>query len=274
MSVRIMLIAAAFVSPAAAQSFLPSPLGAPAPTATPKVLAQVGLGGKLGAEIPLDLPFTDDAGNKVTLRDCSAGRPMLLALVQYRCPMLCGQVLNGLVEAVREQPFVPGRQFEVVVVSIDSRETAALAAALKRHAVAASGKPESAEGWHFLTGSKDAVAALAAAVGYRFVYDEGADQFAHPAGVMLATAEGRLSHYFYGIQYPPRDLRLGLVEASANRIGTAADAVLLLCYHYDPETGKYGPAVMAMVRTGGVLTLAALGGFMWYASRRRAAAPE
>lgn len=242
----------------------------------PAILQEVGIDQHLDAQVPMDLPFRDEHGQEITLRQCLDGKPAVLVMAYYRCPMLCTQVLNGLVEAMRKIPFDVGDEFRVITVSFDDRETPDLAAAKKATYVESYGRPGAEGGWHFLTGERGPISVLADAVGFRFRYDKRQDQFAHASGVILLTPAGRVSRYFYGIEYSPRDLRLGLVEASAGRIGSPVDRVLLFCFHYDSSVGKYTPAVMNVVRLAGAVTLLALAGALglawgreWRRSRRR-----
>jgi protein SCO1/2 len=235
----------------------------------PPILREVGIDQRLNEQAPLHLSFRDEEGRAVRLGDYFGRRPVILALVYYECPMLCTQVLNGLVGALRVLSFDAGREFDVVAVSFDPGEGPGLARAKKQTYLERYGRPGSAQGWHFLTGDQQAIAELTRAVGFRYVYDATLDQFAHGAAVIVLTPSGIVSRYFYGIEYAPRDLRLGLVEASANRIGSAVDRVLLLCYHYDPATGRYGFIALTLVRIGGVLTVAALALFLILERRRR-----
>jgi protein SCO1 len=232
----------------------------PAQTVLPKILRNVGFDQRLNEQVPLDIPFVDDEGQRVTLgKYFGDNKPVILVLAYYRCPMLCTQVLNGLVQGMREMPFTIGKEFRVVTVSFDPHETTEMAAAKRRTYLHSYGKPEAAEGWHFLTGSELAISRLTRAVGFRFAYDPLSDQFAHAAGIVLLTPTGKISRYFYDVHYSGRDLRLGLVEASRNKIGSPIDQILLFCFHYDPTAGKYGAAIMNLVRAGGVLTVIALG---------------
>jgi len=232
------------------------------------ILREVGIDHKLDALVPPDLEFADETGRPVRIGDYVGRRPVVLALVYYECPMLCTQVLNGLVGSLEALAFNPGEEFEVVVVSFDPGETPALAADKRRMYLKRYSRPGTDAGWHFLTGREASVKALADAVGFRYAYDEAIDQYAHPAAITVLTSEGRVSSYLYGIEFAPRDLRLALVEATEGRIGTAIDQVLLFCYHYDPETGKYGLVVMNLVRTGGILTVLGLGAFILVTLRR------
>jgi protein SCO1/2 len=221
-------------------------------------LRDVRIEQKLDQQLPLDLVFRDEAGQQVRLGQYFGKKPVVLALVYYDCPMLCTQVLNGMVTSFRVLPFQIGNEFDVVTVSFDPRETSALAAAKKK--VYINYLPEkmragASNGWHFLTGDPASIAQLTDAVGFRYRYDEATRQFAHASAIMLTTPQGKLSRYFYGIDYPARDLRLGLIESSANKIGSPVDQLLLYCYHYDPATGKYGAAVMKVMRIAGVITV-------------------
>ncbi len=242
-------------------------------SAKPGLLSKIGLDQKIGQSLPLDLPFTDDAGQAVTLGKYFGGkRPVILALVYYECPMLCTQVLNGLVTSVGVLNFQVGREFDVVAVSFNPKEGPGLAAQKKAAYVERYGRPDSADGWHFLTGTQASIDALTKAVGFRYAYDEKIGQYAHGAGIEVLTPHGVLSKYFYGIEFSARDLRLGLIEASNERIGTPIDDVLLLCYHYDPATGKYGAAVLGLVRAGGIATMLAFAVFLTVSLRRDRAA--
>jgi protein SCO1/2 len=247
------------------------PAAARAEPTLPPLLREIGLEQRLNEHVPLDLAFRDEAGHDVRLGDYfQHGRPVVLVLVQYGCPMLCTQVLNGLTDGLRGVPLNAGGQFQVVVVSFDARERPALAAAKKASYVENYGRPGAADGWHFLTGEQESIDRLTEAVGFRYRYDAKHDQFAHPSGVMVLTPDGTLARYFYGIQYSPRDLRLALVEASGGKVGSTVDQVLLLCYHYDPAEGTYTPTVMNFVRLAGALTLVGLGVYLgrsWYRER-------
>jgi protein SCO1/2 len=241
----------------------------------PPSLQGVGFDQKLDAQVPLDLYFRDESGQAVRLGDYFGERPVILVLAYYRCPMLCTEVLNGLVRALLELPLDVGRDFAVLTVSFDPRETPELAAAKKKTYLERYGRPGAEAGWHFLTGEQEPIDRLTQAVGFRYRYDAVNDQFAHASGIMVLTPQGRISRYFYDISYSPRDLRLGLVEASSGRIGSASDQVLLFCFHYNPAEGKYGAAVMNLVRLGGALTIVAVAVFvfvLWRQERRKARA--
>jgi len=217
--------------------------------ALPGALAGVGIDQKLDYQVPLNLNFINESGATVPLSSFFHSRkPVILALVYYRCPMLCTQILNGLESSLKAVSFNPGQDFEIVAVSFDPKDTWELAAAKKATYLKRYGRANTANGWHFLTGDEANIKALTDAVGYHYKYDPATDQFAHASGIVIVTPEGRLSRYFYGVEYAPRDVRLGLVEASRNKIGSPVDQILLFCYHYDPATGKYGALVMRMVR--------------------------
>ncbi|MEO8078092.1 MAG: SCO family protein [Acidobacteriota bacterium] len=262
------LLAAA--APARAQPMQPYPTDAA--KAKPALLKQIGIDQRLKQQVPLDLPFTDETGREVRLGEYFGKRPVVLAMAYYECPMLCTQVITGLVSALGVLTFDAGREFDVVVVSINPKEGPRLAAQKKQAYLDRYNRPATANGWHFLTGQEASIKQLAAAVGFRYAYDEEIQQYAHGAGAMILTPRGVLSKYFYGIEFSPRDLRFGLIEASEERIGTAIDDVLLLCYHYDPTTGKYGTMAIDAIRIGGVATLLALVSFMVISLRRERAA--
>src|SRR5579862_8366286 len=214
-------------------------------------LKNVGIDQKLDSRIPLDLPFKDETGNTVKLGDYFGKRPVILAPVYYECPMLCTQILNGLVRSLKAVTFNPGQEFDVVVFSFDARDTAALAAANKASYLKRYDRAGTALGWHFLTGDLESIKALTAAIGFHYVWDAHSNQFAHASGVMVITPEGRVSKYFYGIDYASKDIRLGLIEAAQNKIGTPVDQLLLFCYHWDPSTGKYTATAMNILRVAG-----------------------
>ena len=264
----LLLLTAYCPPPAAFAQYAQPPMG-PVPTGNSnEVLKKVDIEQRLNNQIPLDLKFRDEAGREVRLAEYFAkGRPVALTLVYYECPMLCNQVLNGAVGAFQALSFTAGKEFEVVTVSFDPREGPELAAR-KKETYLRRYKREGAEaGWHFLTGDKASIDALAESVGFRYAWDEQSQQFAHASAVMVATPGGRLSHYFYGIDYAPKDLRLALVEASAGKIGSPVDSLLLFCYHYDPAAGRFAP-VMGVLRAAGVLTVAGLAAFILYLRRK------
>jgi protein SCO1/2 len=237
----------------------------------PKPLREVAIDQKLNEQLPLDLVFRNENGEPVKLGDYFGKKPVILSLVYYECPMLCTQVLNGMVSAFKVLSFKAGEEFEVVTVSFDPRETPALAAAKKKTYVGylpEAKRGPAGNGWHFLTGDSESIKRLTAAVGFRYHFDEATNQFAHASAIMIATPEGKLAHYFYGVEYSPKDLRLGLVEASQNKIGSPVDQLLLFCFHYDPATGTYGAPIMKAIRVGGIATLFGMVA-LFFAMRRR-----
>jgi protein SCO1/2 len=240
----------------------------------PAILSGVGIAQNLNQQLPLSLTFTDDAGKPVQLASYFGKRPAILALVYYQCPMLCSEELNGLTGALQMVKFVPGKDFDVIVVSIDPTEGTDLAAAKKRGYLKRYGHPETAAGWHFLTGTQANIDALTKAVGFGYVKIPAPDgkltQFAHASSIQIVTPEGKLAQYYMGVEYSPKDLRLGLVEASANRIGSPVDNILTYCYHYDPTTNKHSLIVARVVQLGGLVTVFSLGGFMLTMFRRDA----
>lgn len=238
--------------PAASQPGMPDP----------NVFEEVGIDQKLGGQIPLDLRFRNEKGEIVTLTDYFGSKPVIVSLVYYNCPMLCTQILNGMVETFRIINFTAGQEFEVVTVSIDPSESPFLADEKKAGYIEQYARAGSDRGWHFLTGDQQSITRLADAVGFRYVYDRQTKQYAHASGIMVATPEGKLARYLYGIEYVAKDLTFSLMEASDNKIGSPVEKLLLLCYHYDPATGKYGLLVTNILRAGGVLVVLLLGGYM------------
>ncbi|HEX6976437.1 MAG TPA: SCO family protein, partial [Vicinamibacterales bacterium] len=232
-----LLLAAAMAAPAAAQRF-PEP-GQPS-SAKPGILGKIGIDQRLNAQVPLDLPFVDENGKNVRLGDYFGKRPVVLAMVYYECPMLCTQVLNGMVSALGVVKFNAGQEFDVIAVSINPKEGPGLASQKKKAYVDRYKRPGTEQGFHFLTGTQESITKLAEAVGFRYEYDAETGQYAHGAGIEVLTPKGVISRYFYGIEFAPRDIQFGLMEASEQRIGSRIDDALLLCYHYDPATGKYG----------------------------------
>ncbi len=244
------------------------PAQAPPSSQMPAALQKVAFEQRLNEQLPLDLPFKDEAGGSVKLGDYFGRKPVVLAFVYYECPMLCTQVLNGLESALRVLNETAGREFDVVTVSFDPRETPVLAAGKKKAYLDRYRRPGAEQGWHFLTGDEASIAALTQAAGFSYVYDADTRQFAHASGIVVATPAGKLSRYFFGIDYSPRDVKFALIESSSEKIGTLADRLLLYCYHYDPATGNYGFMAMRAVRLGGAVTLVALFGFMFVSIRR------
>jgi protein SCO1/2 len=244
-------------SGAASAQAVPSGTG-PAAQTRPAVLKNVGFEPQLNAHLPLDLAFRDETGRDLQLREYFTQKPVLLALVYYGCPMLCNQTEQGVVGALRMLSFNPGRDYEVVFVSFDPRESADMAAQKKESAMTHFRRPETASGWHFLTGSEESIEALTRGANFRYSFDQKSGLFAHASGIMLLTPDGRISRYFYGVEYPARDIRLGLVDASAGKIGTPIDRALLFCYQYDPASARYSAAILKIIRLGGILTVLAL----------------
>jgi len=235
------------LSAVASAQTIPDNVGKPS-SGLPTQLQNVGFEPQLNAQLPRD----------VQLREYFGRKPVVLALVYYGCPMLCNQVEMGVVGSLKMLSFNAGRHYEVIFVSFDPRETPDMAAKKKIAALSRYGRPEAASGWHFLTGKEDAVHALASAANFRYSFDPQHNLFAHASGIMLLTPDGRISRYFYGVEYPSRDVRLGLVDASAGKIGTPIDHLLLFCFQYNPETARYSATVLRIVRLGGILTIFAI----------------
>jgi len=236
----------------------------------PAALRNVTIEQRLNEQVPLDLTFRDETGQPVRLGQYFGQKPVILSLVYYECPMLCTLVLNGLTAALDVLSFNVGREFDVVTVSFSPTETPDLAAAKKRTYLQRYGRPNAEAGWHFLTGDASAITALTQAVGFQYTYDPKLKQYAHAAAIMVLTPQGRIARYFFGVEYAPKDLRLGLVEASHNRIGSLVDQLLLFCYHYDPAAGRYSAVAINIIRAGGVVTVSALATFMIVMFRRDA----
>ena len=255
--IRTALLSLCCAAAALAQPALPAPL------------RNIGVDQKLNALLPLELVLRDESGAQVKIGDYFGTRPVVLSLVYYKCPMLCDLVLNGMLRAFRTISLDAGKDFEVVTISFDPRETPALAAAKKASYIEKYRRPSGATGWHFLTADQGTIQRIAEAVGFRYTYDQETDQFVHASAIMVLTPDGRLSRYFYGVEYPPRDLRLGLVEASQHRIGNPVDQSLLFCFHYDPATGKYGLLITRAVRIAGTLTVFAMIAGIFLLSRRK-----
>jgi protein SCO1/2 len=242
-------------------------VGMPAST-IPEPLREIGFDQKLNERLPLDASFVDDQGRPVKLGDYFNQKPVVVAFVYFDCPMLCTQILSSITSTLGVLTLEPGKDFELVMISFDPRETPALAAEKKALYLERYGRPSGADGWHFLTGQQPAIEAVTGAAGFRYTWDEETQQFAHPSGIVVATPDGRLSRYLFGLEYGPRDLRLAMVEASEGRIGTLVDSVLLYCYHYDPMTGRYGLVIMRALRVAGAATVVLLGGFIFVMLRR------
>ncbi len=244
------------------------------PTNLPPLLRDVGIDQKLNSQIPLDLVFRDEAGSEVRLGQYFGQKPVVLVLAYYDCPMLCTIVLNGVLHSLKELKYNVGQEFEVVTVSFDPSEKPSLAAAKKAIYVGLYGRPNAGAGWHFLTGEEPSIRQLTQAVGFRYNYDPQTKQYFHATGIMVVTPDGRLARYFYGIQYPSGNLRLGLVEASEGKIGSPVDQLLLYCSQYDPATGKYSVIVSHILKLAALATVLSLGGLVLAMSlgKKRAAA--
>jgi len=266
----ILFASALLLAATAANAWVRDQQPSPAPPAAerPKILTDVGFDQHLGDTVPLDAVFRDESGKAVRLGDYFGKRPVVLSLAYYECPMLCTVTLNGLASALDVLSFDPGRDFEIVNVSFEPKETPALAAAKKAAYLHRYKRPGAAGAWHFLTGDAAQIRRLTDAVGFKYAWDEQTKQYAHASGIMVLTADGRLARYLYGVEYAPKDLRFAIVEASQGRILSPVDRLLLYCYHYDPTLGRYGKSVMAMLRVAAVLTLGGLGAMIYGLSRR------
>jgi protein SCO1 len=251
--VAVLALMLAGVVGVSAQS-APSDLGQSS-NGLPLALRNVGFEPPLNGQIPLSLQFKDETGRDVAFGDYFHGKPVLLALVYYGCPMLCNQVEQGVVGSLKMLSFNPGTDYEVVFVSFDTRESSDMAAQKKTSALSHFGRPQTAAGWHFLTGTKDSIDVISQAANFRYSFDAKTNIFAHASGIMLLTPEGRISRYFYGVEYPSRDVRMGLVDASAGKIGTPIDHLLMYCFQYDPSTARYSATILRIVRIGGLLTI-------------------
>jgi protein SCO1/2 len=261
---RILAVAFAvlFMSAAAVGQGMTKGIMSPPANVRPPGLLNVGIEQHLDEQIPPDLNFRDETGKPVRLGDYFGKKPMILNLVYYNCPMLCGEVLSGLESALRVLKFDVGKEFDVLTVSFDPRETPDMATRKKAEFLKRYGRAGAAEGWHFLTGPQESIDALTRAAGFQYQYDPKTGQFAHATAIMVLTPEGKIAQYYYGVEYAPKDLRLGLIQASQNKIGNLADQVLLYCYHYDPNTGKYGAIITRVLQLSGLATILILGIFM------------
>jgi protein SCO1/2 len=269
-----LMLVVAISSQTIAQDF-PAPSQTMVPTANnkPSILQNVGIDQKLGAVIPSELVFNDEHGRAIQLGDVFDGRPVVLVLVYYQCPMLCTMVLNDLLRTMRSMPETVGTDFDVITVSFDPRDTPELANLKKKTYLAQYNRPGAEKGWHFLTGDQTSITALTSAVGFRYVWDPKYQVYAHASGIMVLTPTGKISRYFFGIDYVPKDLRIALTEASGGHVGGLADAILLYCFCYDPATGKYGLAISRLLKVGGVATVLVLGSFVVVALRRERVKP-
>lgn len=267
--ISALLLLASAASGAWAQAGPKEGLGEVPANQKPAILTNVGIDQHLNAQIPLDLNFVDENGQPVQLRQYFGQKPVIITMVYFQCPMLCSQVLSGLTFTLNGMSnFNVGQEFNVLTVSFDPRDTPQAARENKERYLKRYRRSGSDQGWHFLTGKKDQIDTLAQALGFRYVWDQENQQFAHGSGIMLITPEGHIAQYYYGIEYDPRNVRLGLVEASKGKIGTIVDQILLYCYHYDPRQGKYGAAVFNILRASALATVLVLGGFMLLMFRR------
>ena len=260
----------AFASTAFAQNMYSGGGGIMAPSANvkPPGLTNVGLEQRLNAQVPADLTFRDETGKPVKLGDYFGKRPLILSLVYFRCPMLCNEVLAGVEGSLKAISFNPGQEFDVLTVSFDPKDTPESATEKKAEMLKHYKRDGAAGGWHFLTGSQESIDALTKAVGFQYQYDNTTDQFAHTTGLMILTPDGKVAQYYYGVNFPPRDVRLGLIQASEGKIGSLADQVLLYCYHYDPKTGKYSAMINRIIQLGGGLTILSIGTVLLVLLRR------
>jgi protein SCO1 len=238
----------------------------------PPGLKNVGIEQHLNEQIPPDLTFRDETGKTVRLGDYFGNKPMILNLVYYQCPMLCGEVLSGLDSALRVLKFDVGKEFDVLTVSFDARETPQMATAKKAEYLKRYGRSGADQGWHFLTGPQESIDSLTKAAGFQYEFNKETNQFAHATAIMILTPEGKISQYYYGVEFAPKDLRLGLIQASNNKIGTVVDQVLLYCYHYNPETGKYGAVITRILRLSAAATMLGIGLLIVVMSRRGSSA--
>lgn len=258
----LIALAVTLALPAFGQGGVLQAPAAPPANLRPPGLKHVGIEQHLNEQLPLDLPFKDETGKNVKLGDYFGKRPVILSLVYYRCPMLCGQLLQGLESALRVVDFNPGKEFDVITVSFDPTDTPAEATAKKAEIMARYKRPGSEAGWHFLTGPQESIAALTKAVGFQYQYDNRTQQFAHATAIAVVTPQGKLAQYYYGIDFPPKDLRLAIIQASQDHIGTVVDQVLLYCYHYDPDAGRYSALIFRVLQVAGGITILVLGSFI------------
>jgi protein SCO1 len=261
-SAAISILAVALLRATALGQRMTQGIMSPPANMRPPGLKNVGIEQHLNDQIPPDLTFRDETGKSVRLADYFGRKPMILNLVYYQCPMLCGEVLSGLESALRVLKFDVGKEFDVLTVSFDPKETPEMAAAKKAEFLKRYGRAGAAEGWHFLTGPKASIDALTKAAGFDYEYDPKTGQFAHATAIMVLTPEGRIAQYYYGVEFAPKDLRLGLVQASQGKIGSVVDEVLLYCYHYNPDTGKYGAIISRILKIAAGATIFLLGTFL------------
>jgi protein SCO1/2 len=267
-SILAMTAALGFTTGSALGQGMTNGIMSPPASVRPPGLNHVGIQQNLNQPIPLELMFKDDLGRSVRLGDYFRNKPVILNLVYYNCPMLCGEVLSGLEHSLRMMKLDVGKDFDVITVSFDPRETPEMAAKKKAEYLKRYKRAGAEQGWHFLVGQQDAIDALTRAAGFQYQYDEKTRQFAHATAILIVTPEGRIAQYYYGVEYPPKDLRLGLVEAGQSRIGNVVDQLLLYCYHYDPTQGKYSATILGVLRLAGVATMLSLGTLIFVMIRR------
>lgn len=272
MKLKLTIILLAIVSmaiPVSGQYRPPELQGERARQEPPGILRSVRIDQKLDNQVPLSVSFKDENGKTVTLKDYTdKGRPIILSLVYYGCPSLCGQILNGLTSSLKMLPMEPGKDFEIVTLSFDPTEKPDLAAEKKANYLKVYKKPEAADHWHWLTGEEENIKKITDAVGFHYAWDEKSKEYAHASAVFVLTPDGKVSRYFFGAEYSPKDLRLGLTEASNGKIGGPVEKIMLLCYHYDATLGKYSATVMTLIKIGGIITLLFLGTFMFFMFRK------
>jgi protein SCO1 len=267
-----MAVASSLLAVASARASTPLTYPGPSSNEKPPLLREIGFDQRLGNALPLDAPFVDETGAPVRLGHYFGKRPVVLSLVYFDCPMLCTISLNGLSSALDILSFEPGREFELVSISFEPKEGPAQAAAKKKVQLARYKRPSAAGAWHFLTGPQESIDRVTKAVGFRYAWDAETKQYAHPAGTVIATADGRVSRYLFGIEYAPKDLRLALVESGDGKVGGLVDQALLFCYQYNPHTGRYSSAIIGVIQVAAALTILALGGFIFVMWRREKAA--
>lgn len=263
-----LFIVLAFSASAFAQGMNSGGIMAPPANVKPPGLANVGIEQRLNEQVPMDLAFRDESGKTVRLGDYFGKKPVVLSFVYYRCPMLCSELLIGLESTLKVMKFDVGKEFDVLTVSFDPKDTPELATAKKAEIMKRYGRSGAADGWHFLTGPQESITALTKAAGFQYVFDEKTGQFAHTTAIMILTPEGKIAQYYYGVDFPPKDVRLGLIQASENKIGTLADQVILYCYHYDPMTGKYGAVISRIIQLSGGVTILGIGTVLLVLFRR------
>ncbi len=269
-SISLWVIVAGFCAAASAQNMNSGGIMAPPASVRPPGLKNVGIQQNLNEQVPLDLTFHDETGKTVRLGDYLGRKPVILNFVYFRCPMLCSELLVGLERTLKVLKFDVGKEFDVVTVSFDPTDTPALAGAKKAEILKRYNRPGAENGWHFLTGPQESITALTSAAGFQYQFDKKTDQFAHATAIMVLTPAGKLAQYYYGVDFPPKDLRLSLIQASDNKIGTLADAVLLYCFHYDPATGKYSLIIGRVIQVAGGLTILLIAGMLLLLFRRGA----